>query len=89
MNRIVFHFNRASIGRPDIPPWTVKSRGETHYIWHLDAAPGVGFSTKEMPDNPATQGAIQFRGELVLVPVDGKLHARIVPSTDAHAAVLG
>lgn len=74
-DRVVFHFNRASVGRPDIPPWVVKSRGETHYVWHLDAK--VGFSTKETPDNPHTQGALQFRGVLHLDNVDGRLCARL------------
>lgn len=83
MNRIVFHFNRASIGRTEVPPWVIKHRGQTHYVWHLDAAPGVGFSTKETPENPSTQGALLFRGELALVPVDGKLHAHIKPSAAA------
>jgi hypothetical protein len=74
--RVVFHFNRASLGRPDVPPWVVKHRGQSHYVWHLDAQ--VGFSTKETPDNPHTQGALQLRGHLHLVEVEGRLHARIV-----------
>lgn len=74
--RVVFHFNRASLGRPDVPPWVVKHRGQSHYVWHLDAQ--VGFSTKETPDNPHTQGALQFRGHLDLIEVEGRLHARIV-----------
>jgi hypothetical protein len=80
-NRIVFHFNKASLGNPAIPPWVVKTQGQTHYVWHLDAQ--VGFSTKETPDNPHTQGSIQFRGHLTLREVGGRLHARIteVPSS--------
>lgn len=74
-DRIVFHFNKASLGDPSIPPWTIKSRGETHYVWHLEAE--VGFSTKETPDNPHTKGSIQFRGELHLHEVGGRTHALI------------
>ena len=74
-DRIVFHFNKASLGRPDVPPWTIKTRGETHYVWHVVA--DVGFSTKETPDSAHTQGSIQFRGRLTLYDVDGRLHARI------------
>jgi hypothetical protein len=77
--RACFHFNRASLGRPDIPPWVVKHRGQTHYVWHLDAE--VGFSTKETPDNPHTQGALQLRGHLHLFAVDDRLHARITSET--------
>lgn len=65
----MFHFNKASIGNPGIPPWIVKSRGATHYVQHLVST--VGFSTKETPDNPHTQGSIQFRGRLDIRDVDG------------------
>jgi len=74
-DRIVFHFNKASIGRDDIPPWVVKTRGETYYAWHLESE--IGFSTKETPDNPHTKGSIQFRGVLHLHEVGGRIHARI------------
>lgn len=74
-NRIVFHFNKASLGNPGIPPWVVKHKGQTHYVWHLDSQ--IGFSTKETPDSPHTQGALQFRGQLRLVAVEGRIHALI------------
>lgn len=74
-NRVVFHFNKASVGDPTIAPWVVKARGVTHYVWHLKSA--IGFSTKETPDNPHTKGSIQFRGTLRLSEVDGRLHAHI------------
>lgn len=77
-NRVVFHFNKASIGHPDIPPWVVKARGQTHYVWHLDSE--VGFSTKETPDNPHTKGSLQFRGYLKLYTLDGRLCARLEAS---------
>ena len=73
--RIVFHFNKASLGNSDIPPWTIKAKGQTHYVWHLEST--IGFSTKETPDSPHTQGSIQFRGVLDLKDVDGKLTACI------------
>jgi hypothetical protein len=34
-----------------IPMWTIKHKGNTYYVNHLDVEPGVGFSTKETPDN--------------------------------------
>lgn len=77
-DRIVFHFNKASIGDDSVPPWVVKTRGQTYYVWHLDSA--VGFSTKETPDNPHTKGSLQFRGTLTLYDVDGRLHARLEAS---------
>ncbi len=69
-DRIVFHFNKASIGNPEIPPWTLKTRGQTFYAWHMESA--IGFSSKETPDSPHTQGSIQFRGHLDVREVDGR-----------------
>lgn len=74
-NRVIFHFNKASLADPNLPPWTIKARGQTHYVWHLDSE--VGFSTKETPNNPHTKGSIQFRGTLVLFNDNGRLCARL------------
>lgn len=75
-DRIVFHYNKAHNQDPEnIPPWTIKHKGQTHYCWHLESR--IGFSTKETPDNDATKGSIQFRGTLELLTVDGRLHALI------------
>ncbi len=78
-DRIVFHFNKASVDDPGIPPWTVKSRGQTHYVWHLESK--IGFSTKETPDSAHTKGSIQFRGLLHLHEVEGRTHALITGDT--------
>ena len=56
---IVFHFNKASIGNPDIPPWTLKAKGQTFYVNHLTSS--APWSTKETPDNPHTKGSIKFK----------------------------
>lgn len=74
-DRIVFHFNKASLGDAAVPPWTIKSRGQTHYVWHVESR--VGFSTKETPDSAHTKGSVQFRGQLHLAEVEGRLHALI------------
>ena len=68
-NRIVFHFNKAHNQDQSIPPWVVKTKGQTHYVHHFTSE--VGFSTKETPDNPATKAAIQLRGTLTLYHEDG------------------
>ena len=62
--RIVFHFNKASIGNKDIPMWVVKHKGKTYYVNHLESE--VGFTTKETPDNEHTQGSLQFKGKLLI-----------------------
>lgn len=74
-DRIDFHFNKASIDNPAIPPWVIHSRGKTHYIWHLDAE--IGFSTRETPEHSSTKGALRFIGQLELSDNDGKPCARI------------
>ncbi len=65
VNRIIFHFNKANLGDPSIPMWTVKHKGETYYVNHLESS--IGFSTKETPDNPHTKGSIMFKGRLSIV----------------------
>lgn len=74
-NRIVFHYNKASNQDPTIPPWVVKHRGQSYYVWHLTSE--VGFTTKETPGNEHTKGSLQFRGTLEFVTVDDRLHAII------------
>ena len=56
---IIFSFNKASIGNPDIPPWTLKCKGQTYYCWHITS--DAPWNTKETPDNPHTKGSIKFK----------------------------
>lgn len=51
---IVFHFNKKHLEDSRIPMWVVKCKGESHYVHHVNVDKGVGFSTKETPDNPHT-----------------------------------
>lgn len=73
--RIVFHFNKVHLQDPTIPMWVVKSKGETHYVDHLES--DIGFSTKETPENGHTKGSLQFKGVLVLSTDGFKTIARI------------
>lgn len=79
---IDFHFNRGSIEFRFLPMWTVKARGRTFYVHHVDFdATGT---TREMPDHPSTKGLIRFRhANLELLP-DGS--ARIVRKEAAAMA---
>ena len=61
---IIFHFNKKHLQDPTIPMWVIKHKGVTHYVHHVDVSEGVGFSTKETPDNPHTKGSIKFKGRL-------------------------
>lgn len=56
--RIVFHFNKAHLKDPSIPMWVLKHKGKTYYVDHVDFEEGIGFSTKETPDNPHTKGRL-------------------------------
>jgi hypothetical protein len=76
-SEIVFHFNKKHLEDPNIPMWVIKSKGQTHYVHHVDVDKGVGFSTKETPDNPSTKGSIKFKGFLNLIYEDNMIIAKI------------
>lgn len=63
---------------PTIPMWVVKCRGDTYYVHHVDVSPGVGFSTKETPDNSRTKDSIKFKAVLDIIENDdGTKNAKI------------
>lgn len=74
---IIFHFNKKHLEDSTIPMWVIKCKGETHYVHHIDVNPGVGFSTKETPDNPHTKGSIKFKANLKIENNDGVIIATI------------
>lgn len=76
---IIFHFNKMSLQDPLIPMWVIKAKGETHYVDHVDVESGVGFSTKETPDNQHTKGSIKFKARLRIEKQDNRVVATIYP----------
>ena len=72
---IVFHFNKMHLQDPTIPMWTIKIKGQTYYIHHLDSK--IGFSTKETPDSNHTKGSLKIRGTINIQEIDGQLIATI------------
>lgn len=76
LHDIIFHFNKKHLEDPRIPMWVIKSKGETHYVHHVDVDAGVGFSTKETPNN-STKGSIKIRGVLHLSTDNGNIIAYI------------
>jgi hypothetical protein len=44
--------------------WVIKVKGSTYYVDHVDVESGVGFSTKETPDNISTKGSLKFKGKI-------------------------
>lgn len=75
---IIFHFNKAHLEDPTIPMWVIKAKGVSYYVAHVTVDPGVGFCTKETPDNPKTKGSLKFKGTLTLQENEqGELEALI------------
>ena len=74
---IILHFNKMHLQQPEIPMWVIKVKGQTHYVNHVDVGSGVGFSTKETPDNPHTKGSLKFKGKLEITTVNNEITARI------------
>lgn len=73
--RVVFHYNKKHNEDNSIPCWVIKHKGNSYYVNHLDSE--VGFSTKETPDSEHTKGALQFKGKLTIVELDGITTAEI------------
>lgn len=74
---IVFHFNKMHLLDYNIPMWVIKHKGVTHYVDHVDVSEGIGFSTKETPDNPNTKGSIKFKGRLIITNKDNIITTKI------------
>jgi hypothetical protein len=73
--KLIFHYNKKHNEDQSVPPWVIKTKGRTYYIWHFDSA--KPFSTKETPDNQSTKGSFQFRGDLTFYEEDEKLYAEL------------
>ena len=69
----MFHFNKKHLEDPIVPMWVIKCRGDTYYANHVDVDPGVGFSTKETPENSHTKGSIKFKAQLSLTSDENNL----------------
>lgn len=72
---MIFHFNKASLLDVIIPMWTIKHKGNTYYVHHLESL--VGFKTKETPDSEHTKGSLQFKGKLKIEEENGEITATI------------
>ena len=57
--------------------WTIKHRGLTYYVNHVTVEPGIGFRTKETPENNHTKGSLQFSGRLKIFKNGNETHASI------------
>lgn len=64
----VFHFNKASLTNPSVPPWVIKAKGETHYVKHVVC--NAPWTTKETPDSPHTKGSIKIKDIDIVIEND-------------------
>ena len=62
---------------PTVPMWTIKHKGETYYVHHMEVMPGIGFSTKETPENPHTKGSLRIKGKLKIEDDNGIIQATV------------
>lgn len=76
---IILHFNKMHLQDPKVPMWVIKTKGETYYVQHVDVDSGIGFSTKETPDNTHTKGSLKFKGKIQITTLNGEIKARIYP----------
>ena len=74
---IVFHFNKKFLEDKSIPMWVVKHKGKTYYVHHMTVNKGVGFSTKETPDNPHTKGSLKIKGKLKIYEENDQVLAEV------------
>jgi hypothetical protein len=74
---IILHFNKMHLQDANIPMWVIKAKGQTYYVNHVDMDSGIGFSTKETPDNPSTKGSLKFKGKLDITDENNTVNARI------------
>ena len=65
-NEIIFHFNKKHLEDVNIPMWVIKTKGESYYVNHVEVLAGVGFNTKETPNNPHTRGSIRLKGAITI-----------------------
>jgi hypothetical protein len=65
---IDFYFNKASLEFEFLPRWSLKCKGKTFYINHLEA--NIPWSTKEIPDGP-TKGLIRLRNGDITIDASG------------------
>lgn len=74
--KLIFHYNKKHNEDQTIPPWVIKTKGRTYYIWHFSS--NKPFNTKETPENSSTKGSFLFRGDLTFYEEDNKLFAKLI-----------
>lgn len=71
---IDFHFNKGSIEFPFLPAWTLRCKGKSYYVHHVDF--DVVGTTRETPEHASTKGSIRFRQAVLTLSPDGTASIR-------------
>jgi hypothetical protein len=66
---IDFHFNKGCLEFPFLPAWTLKAKGKTYYVSHVDFE--CAGTTRETPEHPSTKGSMRFRHAALHIDRDG------------------
>lgn len=62
---IIFHFNKAHLKDENIPMWSLKAKGKTFYVNHVNCT--LPWSTKETPNSSHTKGSIKVKHALLTI----------------------
>lgn len=65
---IDFHFNKGSLEFPFLPMWTLKTKGKTFYINHIES--NIPWSTRELPEG-STRGMIRLKNGEITIDAEG------------------
>ena len=65
---MIFHFNKAHLTDATIPMWSIKAKGKTFYVHHVNC--NLPWTTKETPDNPHTKGSIKIHDCVLAIDQD-------------------
>lgn len=92
---VVFHFNKHHLSDPTTPMWTIKTKGKTYYVNHVEC--NISWSTKETPSSSHTKGAIKIRKALLkinenneasLLPLSKEDEERLSGSNEPRTRIL-
>ena len=62
---VVFHFNKRHLEDSSVPMWTLKARGQSYYVTHVDCQ--CTWSTKETFENTHTKGSIKVKNAVLII----------------------
>ena len=79
-DEIVFHFNKKNLEDPNVPMWTLKTKGQSLYVNHVCCE--CPWTTKETPDNQSTKGSIKVKNALLIINDFNEATLRSATSAD-------